>query len=270
MWIGYNGILHWRSAKQPGTRRRVGAFLLLSAATALILIGIYFIGYNRPWWNPASPSLGATIKTTAKVLALSFGPAAAGSWWLSALGAVSVLLLSGALVVAKLLRTNGSERVRALGLFLFLSSIAIVALAVGWGRAGMGSRMPIRYVILAVPALCAAYFILDLYPPLSLGKSVQIALLVVMCLLMPFNIQRGFYLRDWYRDGMAAFERDLKAKIPRSVLAERHRAVLLHWDQGGLASRMQMLHRAGIGLFREMQEDTDVPKVPGSSGLHGS
>lgn len=48
---------------------------------------------------------------------------------------------------------------------------------------------------------------------------------------------------------------DLGDLVPRFALAERHRAFLLHWDQAGLATRMRMLHQAGIGPWTQMRDD---------------
>ena len=263
LWLSYNGVLHWRLAELIGARRWTGLFLLGSAATALLLTGVYFIGYVRPEGAQPSPSIWVTLNASAKFLALSFGPVAAASWPLSTLAAVGVLLSSGAMLMAEVLRTRGVEQLRALGLLSFLGSIVMLALGVGWGRAGsveidLGLGMPTRYVILAVPALCAGYFTWELYGPPPLRNTAQMALFVVMFVLIPMNTQAGFQLRDWYLQGMDAVERDLTAQIPRSVLAERHRASLLHWDQAKLASGMQLLHQAGIGPFRRMREDSAV------------
>jgi hypothetical protein len=257
LWFGYSGCLQWRLAEPTKARRSAGLFLLGSVATAILLTGTYFIGYAHPSWYPPSPSIVETLKTSAKFLALSFGPAAGKSWPLSILAVTGVLLLSVAVLVAGTLRAQGAERRRALGLLLFLSGIAVLALGVGWGRAAQVPTvgMPSRYVLLAVPTLCVVYFIWELYGQPFWRNLVQMSLFIGMCILLPLNTQAGFQWRDWYRQGMDDFERDLIAGTPRSVLAEHHREFLLHWDQEGLASGMQMLHEAGIGPFRQLRED---------------
>jgi hypothetical protein len=262
LWLSYNGRFRPRLAEASPARRWTGLFLRSSAVVALLLSGIYFIGYERPWWNPPSPSMEATLKTSAKFLALGFGPVAAESWVSSTITVVSVLLASTVVLVAGACRTQGAERRRALGLLLFLSSMVVLAFGMGWGRAGLVPQvgMPMRYVLLAVPALCTSYFIWELYGPPFWRIIAQLGLLAIMGISLPINTQAGLLWRNWYRQGMAAVERDLMAGTPRSVLAERHRAFLLHWDQDNLASGMQMLHQAGIGPFRRLQED---------SGIHG-
>ena len=71
------------------------------------------------------------------------------------------------LLVRALRATTGAERQRAFGLLSFAGGCAVLALAIGWGRAAtdMVSGMPMRYVLFAVPTLCATYFIWELYAP---------------------------------------------------------------------------------------------------------
>ncbi len=259
LWLSYCGVLHWYSVKKVGGRQWLGGFLIGSAAIALCLMGLYFVGYERPYWNPPSPGLGATLKTTAKFVALGFGPVAAKSWALSTMAAFAVLLPSAVVAVSGVLRHKGLERHRALGVLLFFSTLAVFALAMGWGRSGLVPTvgMPIRYVLLAVPAFCTAFFVWELYGARKLRTTAQRGLLLGMCLLIPFNTMAGFQWRNWYRQGMDAVEHDLLAGTPPSLLAERHRAFLIHWwDETKLADNMQMLHDAGIGPFTQMREDS--------------
>ena len=258
LWFSYCGVLNWYSVKTKGGRQWIGGFLIGSAGIALGLIALYFVGYERPSWNPPSPGLGATLKTTAKFLALSFGPVAAKSWHLSVVVTVGFLLISGGVAVLGVLRHKGLERHRALGVLLFFGNIALFAIVMGWGRSGLVPTvgLPIRYVLFAVPALCTAYFIWELYGSAKLRTAVQMGLLLGMCILLPFNMMEGLQWGDWYRKGMNAVEQDILAGIPRSALAERHRDFLVHWwTEDQLAAGMQMLKDTGIGPFVLMKEE---------------
>ena len=168
------------------------------------------------------------------------------------------------MAVSGVLRHKGQDRHRALGVLLFFSSLAVFALAIGWGRSGLVPTvgMPIRYVLLAVPAFCTAFFVWELYGSRKLRTTAQRGLLLGMCLLIPFNTMAGFQWRNWYRAGMDAVEHDLLAGTPRSLLAERHRAFLIHWwDETKLADSMRMLHEAGIGPLAQMREDPVNPEA---------
>jgi hypothetical protein len=114
-----------------------------------------------------------------------------------------------------------------------------------------------RYVLLAVPALCTAYFVWELYGSSKLRAVAQRGLLLGMCLLLPFNTVTGLLKwGKWYRRGMEAVEQDLLAGNPPSILAEEHRDFLIPWwDENQLAEGMQMLQDAGIGPFAQMQDE---------------
>lgn len=216
LWFGYSGIVNWRLIKTQGGQRWISAFLIGSALIALSLTALYYYGYERPSWTPPNPGILATLETTAKFLALGLGPVARSSWKLSTMCATVVLLSSAIILLLGVLRHKGTERNRALGVLVFFGSVAVFALAFGWGRAAVipiyGS-WPIRYVLLAVPAFCTAYLIWELYGPSRLKTVIQYALFLGMCLI-PFNTIHGFWWRDWYKRHTSALERDLSAGTP--------------------------------------------------------
>ena len=264
LWLSYCGVLQWYAVKTNGGQRWTSGFLLGSAAIALCIIGLYFVGYQRPDWNPPSPGVGASLQTGAKFLALGFGPVAAKSWKLSIFVAFAVLVPSLGMAVRGVLRHKGLERHRALGVLLFFCMLAVFALAMGWGRSGLvpTAGMPMRYVLLSVPTLCTAFFVWELYGSRRFRTLVQRGLLLGVCLLIPFNTMAGFQWRDWYLGGMNAVEQDLLGGTRRSLIAKRHREFLIHWwHEAKLAAHMQMLHDAGSGPFAKIRENPANPKT---------
>jgi hypothetical protein len=259
LWLGYCGILHWRAVETRGGRRWIGEFLIGSAVIALGLTGLYFVGYERPSWQPSNPGLGASLKAALQFVALGFGPVARSSWTLSMAAAVGALVPSAIVAVLGVLGHKGPERHRAWGVLLFFGNVVAFALAMGWGRAAvipLYRTWPIRYVLFAVPAFCTAFFVWELYGSTKLRSIFQNGLLLGMCLLLPFNTVHGLWWRDQYRAGAESLEQDLIAGIPCSTLAERQRDFLLHWmEPSYLADLMRMLREAGIGPFAQMRED---------------
>jgi hypothetical protein len=162
-------------------------------------------------------------------------------------------------------RARGAERQRAFGLLSFAGGCGVLALAIGWGRAAtdMVSGMPMRYVLFAVPALCATYFIWELYGSDAGRRGLETALCVAMIVLLPWNTREGFGLpgrydmgwRGWYVTGMNAVEQDIEKGMPRLEMASRHREFLMHWDEQKLAAGMRMLHDAHIGPFSRLRDD---------------
>ena len=261
-WLIYTGVLHLHSEKRSGGHLWVSAFLIGSAGVALCLSALYFVGYQRPSWVPLSHSIPKVLIIAAKFLALGLGPVANSSWKLSTLVVMSFLIPSAVLGILRVLHDNYSERQRSLGILLYLGNLASFALALGVGRAeviGMHGYegLPGWYVLLAVPALCTAFFIWELYGWANLKSFVQYALFFTMLILLPFNTKWGLgWGRNYYGKGMHAVEKDLLAGTPLTTLAERHRDFLIHWmDKGELANLMQMLHDANMGPFAQMLRD---------------
>lgn len=255
VWLVYCAVVSGRSADP--TVKRNGRILLAVAAATCLLVGLYYVGYQRAYWNPPSPGLAATLKTSALFLSFGLGPATFFFWPIGHL-IVPLLSLASAIVLFRVWRDQPEERGRALGLLLFLGANVCLALGVGWGRAGLipTDGFPTRYAVMAVPTLCCIYFIWETYsPPFSRG-FVPMCLFTLLCILFGPNLQRGFEWSSYYRPGMEAFERDLRAGVPPQELAAHHRQFLLHWDQKKLAAGMQMLHRERIGLFRLLRTDS--------------
>src|SRR6185503_14329909 len=110
-------LLHLRARS---TSERPRGLLLAAALGVAAIIGVlYFVGYQRPPWNPPSPSNLATVKTAAMFLAYGWGPVANTSWRISIVAAALLLTPTAWILVRSLFRTSGDERLRAFGLASF-------------------------------------------------------------------------------------------------------------------------------------------------------
>jgi hypothetical protein len=247
-WLVY---AWWAGRHGASTRAAVGA---TGGIAALVLCGVYFIGYQPSPWNGASPGLGATLATTAKFVIYGLGPAAAKAWVAFGILCAAVVLVS-LVALLRALRGQQQERIRVVGLLAFFAACGILAAALGWGRAGRVAelgRMSPRYALLAAPLLCGAYFTLLLYASPGLRRLGPAALALLAALLFPLNTHEGLKRRDWFGAGMAAFERDLASGASIDSLAERHYPFLLHWDEPLMATSMRQLRDAGFGPFRRL------------------
>jgi len=261
LWLIYTGVLYLHAEKRHAGSLWISAFLIGSAAVALCLSALYFVGYQS--WVSLNPSIPKVLITAAKCLALGLGPLASISWKLPTLIVMSFLIPSAVLVILRVLHNNYPERQRTLGILLYFVNLTFFALALGLGRAGVigasngYDRLPGWYVLLAVPTLCTAFFIWELYGSTKLRCVVQYALFITMCILLPFNTIWGLGWGDRYRKRMDAVEKDLQAGTPLTTLAERHGDFLIYWlNKDELANLMQMLHDAGIAPFSKMKENT--------------
>jgi hypothetical protein len=264
LWLGYCGVRAWRARKAQADRQWIGPFLIASVAVTIALAALYFVGYTSPPYGAPNPGIRASLAATVKFLALGLGPVARSSWLLSTTITLGLLITSAIVVLYAVLRGRGTERHRALGILVFFASLGVFALAMGWGRARVlplwGGVWPTRYVLLAVPALLAAFFIWEIYGPKRLRAVVQYGLCLGMFLLIPLNTVHGFWWYQWYMAGVGPFERDVQAGMSPSQLIERHQGFLLTWMRPD-GDKLRMLQEAGIGPFAQIGQDPAKPEA---------
>jgi heme/copper-type cytochrome/quinol oxidase subunit 4 len=255
-WLAYEGFLHLRS-KEAGANRKVGLLLFTAIGLTLLIVGAYFIGYVRPYWNPPSPNLTATLKTGAKFMAMAFGPGVSLSWKISVAIVLVLVIATTILLLLAALKLKSREFQRAMGLLFFMGASLIFALAMGWGRAALVPTLglPIRYVMLAIPILLICYSSWELYGLPVLRNMINWGLFLSMLVLLFTNIHEGLIWRNYYVHGADAVIQDIKLGVPQSELVERHQQFLLHWDKQLLSTSMQQLKDAGIGPFKHMKVD---------------
>lgn len=249
-WLVYA----WWAARRTGAAPPGAWVAAAGGVAALVLCGVYFIGYQASPWNGPSPGLAATLATTAKFVIYGLGPVTAKAWVVFGVVSAAVLVASLAALLHTL-RTEEPERIRVVGLLAFFAACGILAAALGWGRAGRVAelgRMSPRYALLAAPLLCAVYFALLLYGSARLRLLGPAALAVLAALLFPLNTREGLKRRDWFGAGMTAFEHDVATGASVDSLAHRHYQFLLHWDEPLMAASMRQLRDAGFAPFRSL------------------
>ncbi len=271
----YAGLMGIRLARHGASKseRRAATTLIGAVVVAGAIIALYLLNYERPDWVPRNPGLGKSIITALQFQAFGLGPAVRTSWnfWI---GVTLLVLLAASLrVVQTLILTRrgdplsaGESDLRALGLFACLLSVAGFAAGIGWGRAAVidvYQGWPDRYVLLAAPAFCLAYFAFEQPGSAAINRWGRGLLFGLAVLLLPMNMAFGRDWGAWYVGGMNQVAKDIRAGTPRDVLATRHREFLYHtWEPGRLAEHMQMLHDRGIGPFAAMVSAEDLSLPP--------
>ncbi len=267
---GGNGLLYvptlgalllyfgWRCRAQhceASQQRSLALWHFSSAILTLLVSAIYFIGYQKPTWNPPSPGIVPSAKTALKVLALGFGPIVEKAWVPFIMLALGLTIATACCALRACARDQGFARERAIGATVFLLTAMTAACAVGWVRAGYVPEfgIPTRYALLVTPAFCACFFAWESF---ASSAAVQRILAAVMLVLLPFNTWAGHTMfAAWYTDGMKALHLDLGKGIPLEEIATKHRSFLIHWwEPGRLAQQMQWLRDAGITPFNQPQE----------------
>ena len=244
----------------------VGCIFVAGAVLPFLMIGVYFIGYERPPWSPPLATPYAFLRAAKDYFALALGPGTLRfSARLAALVLVSFIGLGAFFALRAAIGGRPEERLRASGLVLFIGAGLALGLVIALARGSYDYRMPDRYALFAVLPLLGAALAWEFYAPKRLGRTMVAALALSLIMLLPANTIGGFIWRNWYVDGMRSVEADIAAGIPIPELAERHYAFLLHWNKDHLRERMYMLHAAGIGPFADAElcaPPCDAPLSP--------
>lgn len=255
-WLSYEAFLHFRS-KEAGASRGIGLVLSGAVIISVFIIIAYFIGYERPPWYPPSPSIITTLKTSAKFMALGFGPVAAASWGLSTFLVLIFVFSTGTLLFFAVFKSCGTEFRRAIRLLFFLGGSIIFALGLGYGRATNVPTLglPMRYTLLAVPTLIICYSSWEFYGLPVFRKVIQWSLFFIFSIIIFHNTLRGLSWRNWYLKGTDSVMHDIREGVPHSLLVARHQQFLLHWDKQMLETGMKQLKQSGMGPFKYMKDD---------------
>jgi hypothetical protein len=263
LWLGYMGWLRWRSADSSG--KRDGLLMGGLAVVALVLVVLYFAGYEKPYYTYDPRLMGPWeyLRTSVQFLCMSFGSALRLVWPFSGLVVIALLFLT-LLVLGRAWWEQPPERLRALGLLLFLAAMFSLALGLGWGRstAGPFGGFQSRYATLAVPTLCCVYFAWVLYGSPAIRPFAEVGLFALACALLPFNTRNGLTHARVHGRQMAAFAKDLGAGVPEYLLLRRYGPFLFFSLNERLGEGMLMLHEARIGLFRSLRMNPPFRTVP--------
>ena len=266
IWLGYRGSLYWRSASELHGRR--DCLLMMGLALlAVLLVGLYFVGYTSALGTAAvipEVSLKASLETSIQFLSISLGPAVKPYWRLAGSVVLTLLMLSVAVLIAVLFK-EPEERLRALGLLLFIGATGSLMLIVGRARAGLGEEYALSGVHLnmALPVLCCAYFIWIVYGKPGISTLVQMCMFTGMCLFFLPNLASGLGVGRYFSSARQAFEQDMRAGVPPFILAERHIGFLnpATDDIKGIALLLRQMQQAGMPQFRDMAPDPAFREV---------
>jgi hypothetical protein len=237
------------------SRPRIRVMLIASICVSLAITAVSFVGLQHPAGIPPSPSLWATLETTAKFIALAVGPAAGAWWFVSALAVISAIV--GAAVV--LFRARGAG---TWPLVAFLLGGFVIAVEIGNDRAGNLPQwgMLDYYPLAALPALCCAYIAYDRFAGLRWRRLGPGILCAGMVALLPINIHFGFQYRDWYHGFVDPFANEIKAGVPVDELS-------YHGATGAWKEALLDLRQAGIGVFSRVQDRGAIPAGRRVDGL---
>jgi hypothetical protein len=234
VWLLYLAVV----AGRTGPRWRAAVLVALALLPAVSLAD------SRP--ASAARAIGTGVVVTGQTLAVAPGVGLAGVWPWVAAGVIAVVGVTLAAVERDV--KSPEKRPAAAGVGAVLLGIVLLALAVGFGWAGMGDETGLRsrYALLVWPLLGVAYLFWAGRGGWG-GKWVPILLCAAVAAAFPTGTVGGLVggSRVWER--AAAIEADARAGLPAEVVAARHLGDTPH--EGRAVRAIPMLRAAGVGAF---------------------
>ena len=249
LWCVVVGVGDLRSSE---TGRRLRGWVALAfAAAAVVLAAVTYLPPSFStsgdplrvlWWSEVMLSTGFGMTERQSLLPTLLLPVA-----------TAALMLATGVLLLRVMRAQPPERLRALGLGLFLLAFQALAIGIGWGR--QAGALGNRYPVLAAPCLCAVYLVWRRYGPGRSGALVCAALCATLVLLMPWNTAGALRFARTHGEKAAAFERDVRSGMPVDELAARYTRVY-HPRKGVLRKFLRMMHDAELSAFRPRERES--------------
>jgi hypothetical protein len=154
--------------------------------------------------------------------------------------------------VALLVRACRFDPREASGLLAILAGWIILALGIGWGRAGVSDRegLSFRYTTLGLPLLCCVYFAWKKYAPrfhvlfLPLGLSIYLV-------TIPVALQKGQEIDD----ALDQVAREARAGNSAGDLSRRYADRLFFSRTTALERAFRGLRDLRVGAFQYIDKD---------------
>jgi hypothetical protein len=252
LWLALVAVGHCRAAEAPS--RRLGLLILGLVGAALLLSGLYLVGWRSPGNGPTTMKPSAVVAHGLEVLALVFGaPGLAVAPWKSVV--IPALLLTGGVVWLGAWVRRPPERVVLLGFLAFLLAMGCLAGAIAWGRAEI---VP-RHATLLLPLGCCLYFLWVRYGGIAAAPTAQMTLLLLAALAFVPNMRSAIDNGRSRRLALRDFETNLAYRVPPALLAEcgADRVFPAAWKES-VGRSLARLRDAGAAAFRALPEDVPL------------
>jgi|GEM_PF-2399403 len=244
-----------------GSRRwwRSAALATAFAAATLLIIAMYFWGFERGGVQSPWVSAAAWAKASLQFLTMAFGPMTRRFWPVSGLAVAGLTLGVAIFLGYEAVASRGRHRTERLLSLLALASPVVGALAVGLGRQLQGGLAE-RYALYAAPFACVLYAIVARYAPARVSRFLQMTMLVVASSGLFLGFSSGLALAKDRRDHEAKLRSDIDAGLPVTAIVARHGA---YWglNEDGFRQGVVTLKQAGHQLFRRLQGDPQMAEV---------
>ncbi len=254
LWLAPVAVLHCCAA--DAASRRWGRLTLALVAAALLLGGLYFVGYESV--PGRSPTFGLTPKFCLELLSMVFGHAFL-RWGGFDLLVVPALLLAAAGLGFAAWRRRPGDGITLLGFLAFALGMGCLVAAVTWGRSGLGLECGLapRYATLMAPLGCCLYLLCERGRrcPRRPRMCQAVLFLLTGMAFLP-NCKEGLVSAKARGALVSSFAADLASGAPPGVLADRDGGRMFPAQfKDLLAQWLCMLRDAGVRDFRLLPHD---------------
>ena len=240
-------VCGWLLYLAAGLSKRQAFALVALAVGPFAYLVFYFNGYHRPAHHPEPGSGGVLdiVAVTAQTLSMAIGIGMSGVW-----PVVAVAMLAAGVGTVALLRKT-AERPAAVGLVAVAAGVAGIALAIGVGRAPMGSTMGLwpRYSFLTWPLLGLAYLCWVKFGPPRLKRWGPMALCIAAALSFTGNMLTGMQMGMIVRGTLADVENASAAGVPPEQIVLMFEGTMQANQEERAVRAIPMLREARIGRF---------------------
>jgi hypothetical protein len=246
VWLTVAAVACWRSGTLAG--RRDGALMMALALTAVALLACYLLSLDRP---PRRISMLTVGRASAEFLTAALGPGGERLWppsgpkvWPYSGLLMGLLALLTLFKLAHDWRADPGGRLRTLGFLCVGGAMVTLALGIGWSR---GSGFETRYVTVAAPVLCLAYFVSRTAPRPAVARWLFFLMAALLVVNTGFGVWRGKLRRERMHERQA----DVASGMTPDDFAKKWSGeIFMAGGEAGLAERLEMLRQAGQGPYK--------------------
>jgi hypothetical protein len=269
-WLGFHGVMSLR--RQKGRARWRAIILIGSAVASLAIVGVYLVGLQRAedvfrGRVVENPGVRDYFTTGLELLGSALGPPLYESldeghtYYAGAI--VLVVFALGPAGLIYVARKRPTERIRMIGLGLFMVSQWCLIGAMTWGRApfGPGAAAADRYYTFLVPLYCCIYLVW-VAGRSPVARVVQVALLLFAAGVYGGNIKRLDWVKYFREVNSGAIEKYFSTRRTAAEVAQHWVSTVNVVDpeyfETFIGPRFQMLKDARLGPYRLL---ADVPPL---------
>lgn len=242
------------------------------AVTAWALVGLYFVGWTLVESETkkfeaalGTPDRDKIAETVLMILAVSLGTATQSGYLYWGAGVLALGSVTAGMVAYRWVY-HPAERLRALGLLLFLGTGAALIVRLAQARAIMGVDYIFlfgHYLSMVVPFLCCISFAWQLYGPRGGRGLVPISLFTALLCTFAGTMERAVMFGVGMQGGDERFLASIDSGMPLSVFTEHCLGSMPdRYSVDEVEGFLRRAHDQGDGVFPRVALDPPFMEVP--------